>query len=126
MPEEIYQINIDRTDRSYPTKTNRKAKKLHINEVNLLLKLEKFSVENGGLVDVTELSEVDNEILRRWNNDNFVRTGSLKTSPGPNIALWCWLSEDAWLISHYLRREKFVRERSRSIPDHLRSPKVSC
>jgi len=81
-------------------------------ERSILLYLEVCATENVGRVDTRRLSEIDKDIIKKWNSMNFIRFGSMRPQnipSGSTRSLWVKLSKEAWRIAHVLRRYRAVR-----------------
>lgn len=84
-------------------------------ELNLLLYLESGATDFGGLFDCRRINSVEYEILTRWNENGFVKSGRLSSTSLPKpesknqFTHWCELSEEAWTLAHAERKNKCQR-----------------
>ena len=88
-------------------------------ERNLLLYIESVSVDYGGLVHSQRINDEDREILKRWDEENFISYSRITWDciqefiyDKHNTSL-VRLSEDAWKLAHEERRARNLRMMSR-------------
>lgn len=83
-------------------------------ERSLLLYLESNAVDYGGKLDARRMNKEDFDILKRWNDEGFVRFGriaarDIQKLPSHIFDHWVVLSEAAWEAARQERRARNVR-----------------
>lgn len=93
-------------------------------EENLLMFLEYTAVDQWGWIDdMSKLNQDDLEIMKRWNEEEFIfykrasrhRDTSPAGSEGIQLTYVVKLSDKAWKLAHKFRKEKALRH----IPEKL-------
>lgn len=79
-------------------------------EKSLLLLFESSSVEDGGKVDLQNMSGEDLKTAKKWTKTEFIDFGRIKMSDiiGTKCQ-WVVLSNEAWSLAQRERRERFNR-----------------
>ena len=98
-----------------------KDRELNKDEKSLLMFFEDMAVNQFGWIDdMKKMNEVDMEIAKKWDSENFVLFQRASKSVGETILLTyvVRLSEEAWSIAHKLRKEKSLRHIPEMLQDY--------
>lgn len=82
-------------------------------ERSLLIYFESRSVDNGGTVDTRRMNDIDMEIAKRWNDEDFISFGRIcfedTEKDRGKFSHWCSLSDEAFGLAHSERKARSIR-----------------
>lgn len=86
-------------------------------ERNLLLYLETRAVDHGGKVDAKHMNKEDMDIVKKWNEEGFIKFGRIRFHSIIESTHWCELSDEAWTLAHTERKARCIRIMSKRAID---------